>query len=272
MRILVFTFFAASMLFLSPGASAQTGHSPNIRGFNLHCAPPFGGAGERTSIDNTCGIDGDPTASPVTATQNAVKNNVCAVGPVASLTQADMISLQAAVDDLGISYRKLEGSRAAFKNLAVSQDGTNLSEGEYVQFVGFIKDAHYSDLGEGEGVNCHKPHADQNDMHVPIVQNPNDDECKSVTVEIIPHYRPENVTPSALNSIGHPVRLKGQLFFDASHHPCTEGHSRNPKRVSSWEIHPIYDIDVCSGLALSDCSIHDEAKWTPLEKWIADNQ
>ncbi|MEJ2375119.1 MAG: hypothetical protein P8Y71_06720 [Pseudolabrys sp.] len=272
MRVSIATSFTVSMLFIAPGVSAQPGQPTHTAGFNLHCAPPFGGAGKRTAIDNTCGIDGDPKASAAAAAQNAVKNNFCAVGPIVSLTQADMVSLQTAVDDLGISYGKLEGSRTPLKNIAVSDEGISLSEGEYVQFVGFITGAHYSDREIGESVNCHKSHADNNDIHVPIVQNPNDGECQSITVEIIPHYRPGNVTPDALNAIEHPIRLKGQLFFDASHHPCTAGHSRNPKRISSWEIHPIYDIDVCGESALTECNANDESKWTPLEDWLANNQ
>jgi hypothetical protein len=41
------------------------------------------------------------------------------------------------------------------------------------------------------------------------------------------------------------VRLKGQLFFDASHVPCRPGKPVNPARSSVWEIHPIYSVDVC---------------------------
>jgi len=63
------------------------------------------------------------------------------------------------------------------------------------------------------------------------------------------------------------VRLSGQLFFDESHHACKNGRpgSGAPARISSWEIHPIYDIKVCKKSAVSDCSAEDASLWEALQ-------
>jgi hypothetical protein len=45
------------------------------------------------------------------------------------------------------------------------------------------------------------------------------------------------------------VRITGQLFFDGSHHPkpCSGSlaNTGDPVRATSWEIHPIYSIEIC---------------------------
>ena len=59
------------------------------------------------------------------------------------------------------------------------------------------------------------------------------------------------------------VRVSGQLFFDASHHACKDDRpgSGDPIRISSWEIHPIYDIKVCKKSTVSDCRADDASVW-----------
>jgi hypothetical protein len=61
-----------------------------------------------------------------------------------------------------------------------------------------------------------------------------------------------------------PVRVTGQLYFDSSHFPCSGGQGAgegNPKRVSLWEIHPIYKFEVCT----SGCD--GAGTWLPLDQW-----
>ena len=67
----------------------------------------------------------------------------------------------------------------------------------------------------------------------------------------------------------HPYRITGQLFFDASHKPCKNGKGPNPKRISIWEIHPAYAIDVCSNSTLASCKATDDSLWTPLDQWLS---
>jgi hypothetical protein len=86
---------------------------------------------------------------------------------------------------------------------------------------------------------------------------------------VIPHLRPAAFERASLNALRDKkvVKVFGQLFFDASHHPC-EG-SRpgrgDPARASSWEIHPVYDIRVCRERALADCKGDDASLWQPIQ-------
>lgn len=57
---------------------------------------------------------------------------------------------------------------------------------------------------------------------------------------------------------GLPVRVTGQLFFDASHGPCVGGRGSAPRPRSIWEIHPVYAIDVFDTT---------KNKFVPLGEW-----
>ncbi|MGB7620956.1 MAG: hypothetical protein WBN92_01275, partial [Terriglobia bacterium] len=60
----------------------------------------------------------------------------------------------------------------------------------------------------------------------------------------------------------------GQLFFDSSHTPCQDGSEipGDPRRVSLWEIHPIYRFDVCNA-----ASCTTETDWIPVDQWLTQN-
>ena len=47
----------------------------------------------------------------------------------------------------------------------------------------------------------------------------------------------------------------------------TTPHGR-PRRLSAWEIHPVYAIEVCINTSLSGCPRTDASKWQPLHKWL----
>jgi hypothetical protein len=66
-----------------------------------------------------------------------------------------------------------------------------------------------------------------------------------------------------------PVRVTGQLFFDASHKLCTNGKAvgGNPARQSAWEIHPVYQADVCRHQTLSECEADQADVWIPITDW-----
>ncbi len=152
-----------------------------------------------------------------------------------------------------------------------------------MQFVGFIIEAHYSDVLSGESVNCNLPGDSTNDIHVAIGQQLTSLECESITAEIIPHFRPHAWTMLAtLNGpdaamlrqrarLDRPLRFTGQLMFDASHRPCTNGRPapEAPARTSSWEGHPVYRVDVCRDVSAAACRADDERAWTPLDWWLA---
>jgi len=147
--------------------------------------------------------------------------------------------------------------------------------------IGFLLDGHYSNVLDGEEVNCSIAGEAMNDIHVAIAEAADARACDSVTAEIIPHYRPEAwLALATLNGpnaatvlrnlrLDRPLRFTGQLMFDASHMPCANGVPAReaPARVSSWEIHPVYQIDVCGSGTLSECAA-DAAVWRPLDQWL----
>lgn len=148
-----------------------------------------------------------------------------------------------------------------------------------VQLKAFVMDA----MQEGpEKVNCQEEvptTKDYHDIHISLVPNIKlaaattkeaiaASECQGVVAEMSPHFRPALWTAGNLNKAGDkklPVRVTGQLFFDSSHVPCKDGEpvGKNPKRVSLWEIHPIYAFEVCT----ADCD--GEGTWVSLEDWVS---
>jgi hypothetical protein len=151
-----------------------------------------------------------------------------------------------------------------------------LGEGSIVRLVAFIKGAHISDCPGGEAVNCVTNGLDSNDIHIPLVQKPDDDECLSVTAEMSPHFRPAAWSQIDLKTpVGRLVRITGPLFYDSSHTPCTVDDQdqisarSSPARLSLWEIHPVYAIDVCESASGTDCTVDDATDWTPYDKWVA---
>jgi hypothetical protein len=248
--------------------------------FDPGCPLPFADLAVTHPIDGNCGIEGKSAADDANHAQNQAKNDFCANGDPVTVTQDDFVKLQAAVQDAGIPFgspKKLPADRSVLHDLITGSSGAKIGEGTKVRFVAFVLlsaakqgaqpkgKAHYSDTKTGESVNCGEPGNEPNDIHIPTVQvpDPGADECASVTAEISPHSRPTGWTPKALNGAGVPLRFTGHLFFDGSHKPCTEGKG-NPKRVSSWEIHPVYAVDFCTGATLADCPAGDDTKWHPI--------
>src|SRR5207245_3462768 len=134
--------------------------------------------------------------------------------------------------------------------------------------IAFVIHAKYSNVQRskndkkfGESVNCYRPSDEENDIHIMLGQSRDDEPCQTVTAEMSPHFRPLTWTPDNLNEMRqHPVRITGQLFFDSSHKPCTDGKG-SPARVSVWEIHPIYSIDVCRKTTLQTCKAGPASIW-----------
>src|SRR5262249_701850 len=116
---------------------------------------------------------------------------------------------------------------------------------------------------------------EKTDIHVVLIDNSHRDsspECESVTAEISPHSRPDKWdSHTLLLAEAHPFRFTGQLIYDAAHRPCSgnplKPAPQAPKRISSWEIHPVYAIDVCKKKSLASCKANDDSAWTPLADW-----
>ena len=144
-----------------------------------------------------------------------------------------------------------------------------LGEGTLVRYVGYVLEARKA--RSTESVNCHESDVAETDIHIDLVASPSvRNPCSSITAEMIPHGRPKMWTRPNINKIDRPVRVTGQLMFDAMHDLCKNGKPTqgNPARISLWEIHPVYALDVCRSTSLQACSAGDETVWTPFHKWL----
>ncbi len=238
-------------------------------GFQPKCALPFNEKFAATPLDSKC--NEGKTNDPGTIAQDVVKDNFCATGTPVPIDIPTLKQLQSDVEApsvLGPHYVPPK-DRTPLRNLPTrAPNGTFLAEGQLVRVVAFVLEAHYSDVGGGESVNCKIPGEPNNDIHMALVADPKvTDECQSVTTEITPHFRPAAWTPAALNAVKEPVRITGQLLFDASHHPCTATTRPDPKRQSSWEIHPLYTFEVCTKQSLNDCDVNNNSLWVSLSEY-----
>jgi hypothetical protein len=154
----------------------------------------------------------------------------------------------------------MELTRGVLKNV-----NNGMGEGSAVRFTGYIMDAHYSDVSMGESVNCRVPGIEANDIHVKLVSKVDEvDPCQSITAEISPHMRPAKWEVSNLEPLAQQrvlVRIGGQLMYDASHRPCSAGYRAPPQRLSNWEIHPVYSIEVCRTAQQGVCP---DGRWVAL--------
>lgn len=239
-----------------PSAWGQVG-----REFVPNCQLPFQSV--ETAFDQECGINGVGRSSAKIAESEA-KNNFCASNAPVRLSSTDFLKLQEATDNLGADLN----NRAPLHNL-ISLNGNEIGEGTVAEYLAFVLDAHYSNTSGGETVNCKISGRDNNDIHIVLVQDLEDDPCTSITAEMSPHYRPSSWTDQSVNSVAdHPIRVRGQLFFDSSHEPCRGSHRASPARQSVWEIHPTYAFDVCKKATLDECRSAGEADWVSLTTWM----
>ena len=209
---------------------------------------------------SSCGVEG--SGDDAHRLQNEVKNNFCAGGFLTSsptvdparVTQFSFRKLEeetvAIRKKLGISAGTVPDDRSLFQETVhTTSFGDEVGEGTLVRYVGFLLEGHFT--GE-EGVNCERKKQVNFDIHMASVEqkpslNVSDAqaealECSSVTAEIIPRQRPEEwdflgrlrktKKPGALkgalakikaHDLHRPLRLTGQLFFDASHRVCANG-------------------------------------------------
>jgi len=99
-----------------------------------------------------------------------------------------------------------------------------------------------------------------------------------VIAEMIPHFRPATWSMIDLRTpVNNPVRVTGQLFYDDAHEACVMAGGtlvgESPQRISLWEIHPVYAIDVCSSTDPTQCDVssNSSAVWTPYDQWVTGN-
>jgi hypothetical protein len=239
-------------------AMRKAGSSAIAEKFTSSCESPSY-PGKATVMDKTsCSAEGSGGKE---ASQNEAKNNFCASGDPRSLTIADLVQLQQQVEaDGSIPFGK--------QGPATDRSGLqNFGEGTRVVLTGYVKMARQEGA---ESVNCEQDVPNRpayHDIHISIVDAPGNSECSGIVAEMIPHHRPASWTPELVNKVrdaGSQVKLTGDLMFDSSHAPCTNGSAKSgdPARASLWEVHPIYKFEVCTQ---SDCSSGDG--WVSLEDW-----
>jgi len=226
---------------------------------------------EHRSIDNTC--SGTGAGSSNSKAQNKAKNNFCASNTPKEITIAKLRTLdsrtQAALKAAHIPFghpTTIPPDRDRLEQ-GFTVSNVTYKEGMAVLIRAFVLEAHYSNVGGGEAVNCNVSKQPNNDIHIALVQAPGISECKSVTAEISPHLRPTTWADFPDYAFTHPLMFIGNLFYDASHTPSCTTH---PFRSSSWEIHPVYSIFVCKNSTLAACppDPSDTSKWIAFDKWV----
>jgi len=248
-----------------PAATTEGGGPGNV----ISCTLPFDAIKVHHPIDDSCTADGNGKPGTPQAAQNDQKNNFCVSGPPVNVTFDVLRQLQqeAASKVTFGADSKLPTDRSLLQGLpsAVGPIG----EGTMVRLVAFVIDAHYSNVGAGESVNCKRPDKESNDIHIVLGENSNqDDECTSATAEMSPHFRPATWVPESLTQNNeHLFRFTGHLFFDGSHKPCSGGQGPNPKRSSLWEIHPVYAVDICMDPG-NKCTVDSDSGWVSLSDHI----
>jgi hypothetical protein len=237
-------------------------------GFAQSCANPHFPTDAPGPMGSTsCGISGNGGAE---TWQNEAKNNFCAPDPPKPITIPEMVQLQTTVQQNQTIPFGNPRQHPLTSSAGPAKDRTALvalGEGSQVVLQGYVSVARQEGA---ESVNCgsnvpNEP--DYHDIHISIVQNASDSECSGAVVEMTPHHRPTEWTPTNVEAVAKAhllVRVTGQLMFDSSHTPCVNGSAvkGDPSRVSLWEIHPIYKFEVCSGGTCSSGS-----GWVPLEAW-----
>jgi hypothetical protein len=257
------------------------------------CTVPFAAIQGANAV--ACTIAGDLTAAGANQLQNRTKNNLCATSTPAEATWITFKKLQANTDALPApftygSHDTLPDDRAPIRaaGFHTTTNGDDVHEGTLVRMVAFLLHGAYSNTGSGEGVNCGIPGVKTNDIHLAFSKakpTAATNECNSLTAEIIPHLRPPEwlvlatlhktssktakVRIAALD-LDRPLRITGQMMLDGSHKPCTPGHPQSPKRISVWEIHPVYAIDVCTKKTLTACRVNVAGDWKPLHEFLQD--
>jgi hypothetical protein len=255
------------------------------------CTVPYNEEPQQGLGIESCGLAGQVQNGSGEASQNPVKNNLCQTGIAQPITIPELFGLQQLVDDSGMPYGNPHShgpgpppDRSKLYNLPALNNGSHFEEKQIVTFVGYLVEAHYSPQypsGSGETVNCKRTQHEEVDIHLAFSTTPGRIEksdknrvaklCKTVSGEMIPHLRPSVWDMNALDQVmdlKRPVRVTGQLFFDASHRPCNgnEGGTGDPRRISSWEIHPIYTFEVCKLDSLNKCNPTKNSLWQPISR------
>lgn len=248
------------------------------------CKIPFSSIAPVDDPYEACDISGRMSGHTAPAKakmlESAAKNNFCAdTSEIVPMHFEDFSRLEDGTDP---STMDLAHSRDELKIIEdVTVHGHEVGEGTVVQLVAMMRSAHISDCTRpkpgktgGEAVNCNMLGTDKNDIHIvlmPLEDDAESSECDSVTAEAIPHFRPAAWSDLDVKTpTSNPVRVTGQLFYDNSHKACKDGKGSPPRRTV-WEMHPMYQLDVCTGTTAAACKQDDASVWVPYDQWVAQN-
>lgn len=172
---------------------------------------------------------------------------------------------------------QLATSRKSLAQVAVLPGRSAVGEGTVVRTVGIISKAHVVGCDEpapGEpaasAVTCHfmgGPKVSEIQLNLSPVSAPKDEpDCDTVVGKLVTHYRPIWWDDIDIKTPGAPVRITGQLFYDDTAGSCQGAGSKAP-RMTGWEVHPIYAIDVCITTA-AECDPANGKLWLPYHQWL----
>ena len=226
---------------------------------------------------NNCGVVGATNPDPAAAGLfSHTKNNFCA--DFSQPTPVTFALLRNMQKQTKVGKVALDDRSQLQRFFSVGNK--KIGEGDVVRLVAWIKAAHVSDCSSGETVNCNIPGFASNDIHIVLVDPGSggvaQDECSSATAEMSPHFRPAAWSSLDLKTPNkNVVRFTGPLFYDNAHEPCNglsdaANPKASPKRSSLWEIHPVYQFDVCTSANPKQCDVNstDTALWVPYDKWV----
>jgi hypothetical protein len=261
-----------------PAPAATVAAPAGALAFKLGCKLPFDTIkSSGLTIDAKCTPDGNGGDDTAKVLENHAKNNFCVQGNPVAITYDDFKGLQTLSDANGLK-KGLKTSRDSLISIFDSSGGSKIGEGTLVQFVTFLLKADHSNVGKGKGenVNCKLTEEDDNDIHIELTMDrADDDPCNGVTAEMSPHFRPAAWNKVVeLDKFDRPVRITGPLFYDNSHAPCHDGVRPNPKRISIWEIHPVYQFEICTAKTkdLKACDVKNNSVWVALDQWFSSDE
>ncbi len=268
--------------------SHKGGGSSAANGFTLECsALPFESIATKpdpfVQCDD-CGVvssKATPDAAAAGAAFSHAKNNFCAdFSQPTPVTFTILRAMQKQAAAKGLVTRTISDRSKLHNFFTIPNSNKTIGEGDVVRLVAWINQAHISDCASGETVNCDIPGFASNDLHIvlmdPTTGGPAQDECSSATAEMNPHFRPAAWSSLDLKTPNkNVVRFTGTLFFDNAHRPCkglkkAQGDAA-PFRSSIWEIHPVYQLEVCAKTNAKQCDVNsnDASLWVPYDKWVA---
>jgi hypothetical protein len=129
------------------------------------------------------------------------------------LTSTKFEDTQEAVDALDLPHGHGTDLTAAQRRLLKDIDGTGISEGGYVELVGFIaNDTKNPRANGGESVNCNIRRQANNDFHINLVEDVDQTEFEGLVTEMVPQDRRAEWTMKKL-------RLVRRMFKVASSGP-----------------------------------------------------